>query len=75
MADRVLLSDGLGSAVAVGGGKQIFTDEPLDVAGVARNLLISNSVVWSVNPIFRVTTHVSVYYFVLVDSWHKIGTV
>lgn len=75
VANWVLLANGIGCAVAIGGSKEILTNESLNVTGVARYLLVSYFVVGSVDPVLGVTTHIAEYNLVLVDGWHEVGAV
>ena len=71
VADRMLLSNSLGSCISVRISKKIFTDQALNVTGVARNLLIPDLMVRTANPIFSESTLVAMDFFILVNGWYE----
>ena len=68
----MLLADGYSCTIAIGTGKQVLADKSFDVARVARHLLVSYFMVRSINPIFRVTTHIAEDDLVLVNSRYEV---
>ena len=73
--DRVLLADCIGCAVAIGAREQVLTNQTLNMARIARHLLVPYFVIRPIDPVLCVTTHITEYNFVLVDGWYEIRAV
>ena len=67
----MLLSNSFGSCISIRVSKKIFADQALNVTGVARNLLVSNLMVRTTNPIFSESTIVAMNNFIFVDGGYE----
>ena len=72
MSNWVLLADSFCSCVSVRISKKIFTDQALNMTGVARNLLIPDVMVWTTHPIFRNTTMVAMDFFIFINGRYEV---
>jgi hypothetical protein len=71
MSNRMLLSDSISGAITIRGSKEILTYQSLNVAGVMGDMLMTDTVIWATDPIFRKTAHISVHNFIFIYSWRE----
>lgn len=75
ITDGVLFANGASCAVTIRSCEEVLTDESLDMTCVAWHLLVSNFMVWPINPVLGVTTHIAKYNFVLIDRGHEVRAI
>jgi len=75
VTNRMLLANCLCSAVSVWPTIKILTLKTFNMASVPWYLLISNLMIGTTNPIFRVTTHVTIHNFILINGWYEIRAI
>lgn len=71
VADWMLLANSFCSCISVRIGEKVFADQPLDMSGVPRNMLVPDHMVWPAHPIFREATIVTVHLLIFVDRRDK----